>query len=833
MADDDIRVRIAGDLADINKSLADLRRQTRGSGDDAKKANRDFNSFGNGLDKLKRQVAGVVGAYLGFRAVTSAVRAVVRASVEQERVLAQVEARIKSTGGAAGVTTAELAEMAAQFQRSTTFSDQDILNAQSQLLTFTKITRENFETTTEAVLNLSTAMQQDLRTSVISIGKALNDPILGLTSLTRSGIQFTAAQREAIRSLVETGQVAAAQRVILDELETQFGGAARAARDTFGGALESLKNAAGDLLEADGGLPGITAAINELTETLQDPNTREAMQTLIGGLFTAGGVAANAASEFARLGQQIGLIAARIAGGVTEVDLLEQELRDVERALDGNTFTTPLRFLSTSREELEQLRADLKSMLALARTDGFQPVTRPGTTDAASDSGGDVVDTRIDLRALESSLKAAGVVLQDELKRLREGLDRELQAGLISYGDYFKQRAAIESQQIEQTLAQRRNSLALLDEEISLLEARGESTEKLEAQRAQLIAGITVLERQRADVAINSTRDQAAAEASLAAELRGVATRLKELQGDTVGARADELAAEFSALIQRLAIEGDVAGIALVQSLVNVEMAKVRLDQLQTDYQTALADMARAEQSIQAQVISGSISEGEGRRQIIALYQRTAQSVRELIPLMRALAEATGDPAAIQRIKDVEASLEDLATRANEAAAQMRAGIQDSAEDAFASFIAGTRSAKDAFRDFAEDVIRQMARIAAQQIVGSLFSGFFPTAHSGGIAGQGATRKRISPLAFLGAPRMHLGGIAGLSSGEVPTILMRGEEVLTENDPRHRNNGGAASVEVNIDARNSDDPARLMSLIPVIQAQIERSLELKMRRGYL
>jgi hypothetical protein len=73
--------------------------------------------------------------------------------------------------------------------------------------------------------------------------------------------------------------------------------------------------------------------------------------------------------------------------------------------------------------------------------------------------------------------------------------------------------------------------------------------------------------------------------------------------------------------------------------------------------------------------------------------------------------------------------------------------------------------------------------------LGSLF-------HSGGIVGQGGAKRRISPLAFIGAPRMHSGGIAG---NEVPAILKRGEVVLPSM-PTRRGGGG---VEVNIINRST------------------------------
>jgi hypothetical protein len=74
---------------------------------------------------------------------------------------------------------------------------------------------------------------------------------------------------------------------------------------------------------------------------------------------------------------------------------------------------------------------------------------------------------------------------------------------------------------------------------------------------------------------------------------------------------------------------------------------------------------------------------------------------------------------------------------------------------------------------------------AAGSFIGSLF-------HSGGVVGSSFTPRYANPLMFAQAARYHTGGIAGLQPNEVPAILMRGEEVLTANDPRHRNNGGGA-----------------------------------------
>ncbi len=72
---------------------------------------------------------------------------------------------------------------------------------------------------------------------------------------------------------------------------------------------------------------------------------------------------------------------------------------------------------------------------------------------------------------------------------------------------------------------------------------------------------------------------------------------------------------------------------------------------------------------------------------------------------------------------------------------------------------------------------------------------YAPSNHNGGIVGiDSGPRRALSPSAFAAAPRYHTGGIAGLRPDEIPSVLRRGEEVLTTSDPRHRNNAGGGSA---------------------------------------
>lgn len=218
-------------------------------------------------------------------------------TVEAERVQAQLAARIKSTGMAARLSLGDLNKMAQALQFKTSFDDESIGEVQSLLLTFTKIGRETFPTATAAVLDLSTAMGTDLNSAALQVGKALNDPVKGITALSRAGIQFSADQRKLIKDLVKVGDTAGAQTLILRELEKQMGGSAVAARQTLGGALKALENSFNNLLEGDSGdkgIQGARVAIEGLNTTLNDPKIKQGFADMVAGLAAIATAAANA-----------------------------------------------------------------------------------------------------------------------------------------------------------------------------------------------------------------------------------------------------------------------------------------------------------------------------------------------------------------------------------------------------------------------------------------------------------------------------------------------------------------------------------------------------------
>ena len=204
-------------------------------------------------------VAGAAMAAFGVMAVNS--------FSESEAVGAQLNAVLKSTGGVAGVTAESVTGLASALQKSTRFSDEQIGVAQNMLLTFTKIGKDIFPDTTKAVLDMATAMGTDLKSTSIQVGKALQDPVRGVTALQRVGVRLTDAQKDLVQSLVDVGDVAGAQKIILQELQTEFGGSAEAAGKTFAGQLDIARNALDNVMEQIGQV--IANALQPFVEKIQ------------------------------------------------------------------------------------------------------------------------------------------------------------------------------------------------------------------------------------------------------------------------------------------------------------------------------------------------------------------------------------------------------------------------------------------------------------------------------------------------------------------------------------------------------------------------------------
>lgn len=250
-------------VVSITADIDNLSRNMDKAGADMREAFSMKNLVGSGLitDALER----VGEAFIDIG------RDAIQGLMDAEKANAQTAAAIKSTGGAARVSVNDVAALSDSLERMSGVEAENIQAGANMLLTFTNIKNgvgagnDVFNQATKTALDMSVALGTDAKNSAMQLGKALNDPITGVSALQRVGVTFTDSQKEQIKTLVESGKTMEAQKIILNELGKEFGGSAKAAGETMAGSLKKLENGFGALTESimQGAVPMITSFADE------------------------------------------------------------------------------------------------------------------------------------------------------------------------------------------------------------------------------------------------------------------------------------------------------------------------------------------------------------------------------------------------------------------------------------------------------------------------------------------------------------------------------------------------------------------------------------------
>lgn len=164
-----------------------------------------------------------------------------------EKSVVRVNTVLASTKGAAGLSGEVIENQAKELGKSIIAGRAEIMDAQGMLLSFTGIKGPVFGQATKAVADFATFYKTDMTSAALSIGKALNDPLKGMSKLQRQGVMFTEEQKKQVKLYLEQGKIAAAQGVILKELKTEFGGQAVAAAGTDEGKIAMAKKQWGEI----------------------------------------------------------------------------------------------------------------------------------------------------------------------------------------------------------------------------------------------------------------------------------------------------------------------------------------------------------------------------------------------------------------------------------------------------------------------------------------------------------------------------------------------------------------------------------------------------------
>ena len=450
--------------------------------------------------------------------------------------------------------------------------------------------------------------------------------------------------------------------------------------------------------------------------------------------------------------------------------------------------------------------------------------------------------------AFKASFDATLELERDAIEREKVLNQQRFDDGLTDLRAYLAERGRLEDAAAELDLAKLGAELAARRKALAANERRaaaaGLDPNERESAAEAVFAQTQEVARLEADIA-RRKRDQADATAArlrderlLTAELERQLERLRvdterqlaEAQGRSLtpeqlrASAIEQLRPQFELLARAGASDQPLL------QLVDVQVTRAQLQQVQRDFERVRGALATREAELAAEVAAGTTTTADAEARLFALRAQQLPLLDAILERMRALAQTEEERAAIDALRVQTAGLRDFRGELERTA---RSAAVGSIATALNDITTGSKTAKDALldmvRSFAQAMLNVLNQRLAEQLVnqfanaagssGAGGAGFFATVaswvaslfHVGGVAGAGGgVRRAVNPALFALAPRYHGGGIAGLMSGEVPAILKRGEEVLTEDDPRHARNFRGAGNVVNVSVSGAQgSPARL------------------------
>lgn len=442
-----------------------------------------------------------------------------------------------------------------------------------------------------------------------------------------------------------------------------------------------------------------------------------------------------------------------------------------------------------------------------------------------------------DLKAFKAQADQAKELLADRNKIL----DLYNSQGLISVKDYYD---ALRGNAEEATAVQKK----ALDDQIAALrdfQAKApKATDRAEAQGKinDLLVQQAKLERESGNAAIEMGIKQQQATQAYRDSLNEVNAKILELEGNLGKAaeiRFDQQNRQLRALAEA---SGDTESVKQIDRLREYTKAQADLNAVQQKFTLAQGDLQIAEERITQARERGTMGEIQALKASGAARQEAVAIMQQQLDKFLAIDAAARTPEQTQAIERLKVQLEGLKATVDPLADKFNNLLGDAAGNAFGDFISGTKSAKDAFKDFSNTVISEIARMAAKDLAKSLFGGGgqatggvgfnFGSLLSSFFGGGGGGGDALG--SFINLKGFDSGGFTGMGAANDPAgIVHKGEYVLTAEQTRRigvanldRGNLGSGTNIVNVTVPGRIDRETATQVANQISLQQRRSRRL-------
>lgn len=274
MADSDLNIKIEVDTSGIKQIEAALARTEEAIGKLNQKGETAKQSMGDMFTP----------ATVGAGAFIYAMHGALEEFNKQDIAMKQVIGVLKATGNASGMTAKEIFKLADEMESLTNIQSEDIMGGINTLSMFKVLGHDLLPKATQAAADMSVIMGKDMKGASLMLGKALSDPIDGLTALKKAGISFDDSEKENIKTLMAKGKLHEAQVIILNKVA----GATKDLAEQSKTPYDTMKRLVGDLNKAIGSelMPSINAVLNESLIPLSEwtINNKEMFSPIILGV---------------------------------------------------------------------------------------------------------------------------------------------------------------------------------------------------------------------------------------------------------------------------------------------------------------------------------------------------------------------------------------------------------------------------------------------------------------------------------------------------------------------------------------------------------------------
>lgn len=774
---------------DLNARLAKFETELRKVGTSverhAKNTQRAYQQAFDGLEAGARRLAGLLGATLtigGLVALTrDSIGAIAALDDLSERTGLTVEllSQLQEVATIGGHSLDDVAGLASKFAKNValaaggnkelvkTFEDLGISQQQLKNQSFD----ETFLQFARAIATAENQTNAIARAQILA-GKAAAQSIPFFRDLAEEGLKT---------ARVTTEQAAAAER--------------------FEKNIKRLSNAVDGLK---------IAFANDLVEQLN--RVAEAMQKAAksGGVLSAiwEGLIESMSQSFGSLNaNDLGRVTTQIQGAERALKSLQEQAAASSRpeAFSGA--------IARAQEQLAILAADRTRLQALVdiETPGrvFQSATAAPPKTGGEPTG---IGTAADVKGLEDALAR---LAESRAKRIAESeqrlatlrlktLEGFYGQGLIAEGEYWDTRQAIQADALA-------GELAAIDSEVTvrrqaLAGAKSGTADYANATREleEALARRNKAEQDFGAFAVENSLQAARAARAYADAVAELDAKLLDAEGRSAAALAIRQEQQSRALRARLEANGDAAGLGRLDAVERAGRAQATVNDLRTRGAEITDRLAIAEERIQNSLRTGAISELEALRRTGIARQGSVEQLGEIADALDQAAAASGLERLRIQAEQFRVELERLAGESD----LLKQKFDTIGEGAFSTFledtITGTKSVSDAFRAMADDIVRQISRIAAQDIAKKIFGGAEDKGLGfgsilakifGGASGGGSIVDAFSAGNFATGGSFLVGGSGGIDQTPVMFRATAGERVTVT--PPGQSAGGGMSVVQN------------------------------------